>query len=330
MTMIAAWLRAVRARFLLSSVVAVSAGLAVAAWRGAQADAADAALTMAGVLALHASVDLLNDYSDHKRGIDARAARTPMSGGTGVIADGLLGAGQVRAAGIAAMLAGCAVGAYLAVQHGWVVAAILGFAAASVWFYSTRIVDSGLAEALVAAKGALIVVGSAYVQEGALSAEAAVAGGAVGILSSAVLFVASFPDHEADRAGGRRTLVSAAGGPAGAARLFWAFPAGAMACVVAGAASGILPAWSLAALAAAPLAASAVGRLRASVGREEAEEGRLRVGGGGRRGVPPGISDWDGLVRAMSTTLLFSRAAGALLVAGIVMGALQRAQGPQP
>ena len=209
-------------------------------------------------------------------------------------------------------------------QHGWVVAAILGFAAASVWFYSTRIVDSGLAEALVAAKGALIVVGTAYVQEGALSAEAAVAGGAVGMLSSAVLFVASFPDHEADRAGGRRTLVSAAGGPAGAARLFWAFPAGAMAIVAAGAASGILPVWSLAALAAAPLAASAGGRLRASVG--EAKEGR----GVGGPGVPAGIADWDGLVRSMSTTLLFSRAAGALLVAGIALGALLQAHGQLP
>ena len=96
-----AWLRAVRARFLLASVVAVSAGLAVAAWRGIEIDAGAAALTMAGVLALHASVDLLNDYSDHKRGIDARARRTPMSGGTGVIADGLLPARSVRRAGMA-------------------------------------------------------------------------------------------------------------------------------------------------------------------------------------------------------------------------------------
>lgn len=318
-----AWLRAVRARFLLASVVAVSAGLAVAAWRGAQIDAAAAALTMAGVAALHASVDLLNDYSDHKRGIDARARRTPMSGGTGVIADGLLGAGQVRRAGIALLAAGCAAGAYFAVAHGWIIAAILGFAAASIWLYSTRIVDSGLAEAFVAAKGALIVVGAAYIQEGALSAEAALAGAAVGALSSAVLFVASFPDHEADAAGGRRTLVIAAGGPVRAAPLFWAFPAAAMAALAAGVLAGGLPALSLAAAGGIPLAAAAGARLRSSVGDAAGATGRAEGGEGWR--TPAGIADWGGLVRSMSATLLFARVSGALLVAGILAATLLRA-----
>ncbi len=315
--MISSWLRAVRARFLLASVVAVSAGLAAAAWRGAQIDAASAALTMAGVLALHASVDLLNDYADHKRGIDARARRTPMSGGTGVIADGLIGAGRVRRAGIALLLAGCAAGAYFAIAHGWIIAAILGFAAASIWFYSTRIVDSGLAEVFVAAKGAMIVVGAAYIQEGALSAEAALAGAAVGALSSAVLFVASFPDHEADASGGRRTLVIAAGGPARAAPLFWAFPVAAMSALAAGVWAGILPVWSLAAAGGMPLAIAAGTRLRASV----RDGGRVASGaadGEGRSAAPAGIADWGRLVGAMSATLLFARISGALLVAGLL------------
>ena len=323
--MISAWLRAVRARFLLASVVAVSAGLAAAAWRGAQIDAWSAALTMAGVLALHASVDLLNDHADHKRGIDARARRTPMSGGTGVIADGLIGAGQVRRAGIALLLAGCAAGAYFAIAHGWIIASILGFAAASIWFYSTRIVDSGLAEVFVAAKGAMIVVGAAYIQDGVLSAEAAVVGAAVGALSSAVLFVASFPDHEADAAGGRRTLVIAAGGPARAAPLFWAFPAAAVSALAAGVLAGGLPVWSLAATGGIPLAIAAGSRLRASV-----------VGGGGhvasgaadgevKSAAPAGIADWGRLVGAMSATLLFARVSGALLVAGLLTAMVLRA-----
>lgn len=327
--MISAWLRAVRARFLLASVIAVSAGLAAAAWRGAQIDAWDAALTMAGVLALHASVDLLNDYADHKRGIDSRAKRTPMSGGTGVIADGLIGAGQVRRAGIALLLAGCAAGAYFAASHGWIVAAILGFAAASIWFYSTRIVDSGLAEAFVAAKGAMIVVGTAYIQEGVVSAEAAIAGVVVGALSSAVLFVASFPDHEADAAGGRRTLVIAAGGPARAAPLFWAFPAAAMAALAGGVLAGGLPVWSLAAAAGGiPLAIAAGARLRASVEGGGKTAGTGEEGGrGAKGGTPAGIADWGRLVGAMSATLLFARVSGALLVAGMLAAAMLRSQG---
>lgn len=322
--MISSWLRAVRARFLLASVVAVSAGLAAAAWRGADIDAWAAALTMAGVLALHASVDLLNDYADHKRGIDARARRTPMSGGTGVIADGLIGAGQVRRAGIALLLAGCAAGAYFALAHGWIIAAILGFAAASIWFYSTRIVDSGLAEVFVAAKGAMIVVGAAYIQEGALSAEAALAGAAIGALSSAVLFVASFPDHEADAAGGRRTLVIAAGGPARAAPLFWAFPAAAMSALAAGVWAGGLPVWSLAAAGGMPLAVAAGARLRASVGGGKSRVSPKNRSGGSEDDIPAGIADWGRLVGAMSATLLFARVSGALLVAGLLAAAALR------
>ncbi len=66
----ATWLRVIRIRFLFASVVAVSAGLAITWWQNAQLDIFQAIVTMAGVLALHASVDLLKDYWDVKRGID--------------------------------------------------------------------------------------------------------------------------------------------------------------------------------------------------------------------------------------------------------------------
>ena len=68
--MISIWLRAIRIRFLLASVVAVSAGLAITWWQTSSITILDAILTMCGVLALHASVDLLKDYWDFKLGID--------------------------------------------------------------------------------------------------------------------------------------------------------------------------------------------------------------------------------------------------------------------
>jgi len=70
--MLSSWLRVIRIRFLLSSVVAVAAGLAINWWQTTQIDIFHAILTLAGVLALHASVDLLNDYWDFKRGIDSK------------------------------------------------------------------------------------------------------------------------------------------------------------------------------------------------------------------------------------------------------------------
>ena len=60
--MISVWLRVIRVRFLLASVIAVSVGLAITWWHTGSITVFDAALTMGGVLALHASVDLLNDY----------------------------------------------------------------------------------------------------------------------------------------------------------------------------------------------------------------------------------------------------------------------------
>jgi len=98
--MISAWLRVIRVRFLLASVIAVSVGLAITWWYTSSITIFDAILTMCGVLALHASVDLLNDYWDFKRGIDTTTHRTKMSGGSGVLPEGLLKPAQVYAAGI--------------------------------------------------------------------------------------------------------------------------------------------------------------------------------------------------------------------------------------
>ena len=201
------WLRAVRIRFLLSSVIAVSIGGAASWSVHARIDPLDLLLVGAGVAALHASVDLLNDYRDYKRGIDKAAPRTGMSGGSGVLPEGLLEPRSVYRAGMACLACGSAVGSYYVYLHGITIGLILGFAVLSIYFYSTRIVDWGLGEVFVGIKGGLIVCGSYYIQSGGLDGTALFAGAAAGSLSAFVLFMTSFPDHDADRGGGRRTLV---------------------------------------------------------------------------------------------------------------------------
>ena len=285
------WFRAVRLRFLLSSVIAATLGAAVAWNTHGTINIQDWAAVVAGVAALHASVDLLNDYRDYRRGIDTRTRRTGMSGGSGVLPEGLLRPEQVRRVGIACLCAGAAVGSYYTYTHGAVVGVILGFAVLSIYFYSTRIVDWGLGETFVGIKGGLIVLGSHYIQTAHLGPEAALAGAAAGSLSALVLFVASFPDREADRAGGRRTIVIRLG-PERAARLYWIFP-GVFVCVTLyGVAAGIFP-WMVAiSLAALPLA------VRAGLGmmRQHAEP-----------------------YTHMRGTLVYSRISGLLLVAGFVV-----------
>ena len=103
---LAVWLRVIRVRFLLASIIAVSVGLAINWRQNSTVDPLDAVLTFAGVMALHVSVDLLNDYWDYKRGIDTATKRTKMSGGTGVLPEGLLKPSSVYRAGIGFLILG--------------------------------------------------------------------------------------------------------------------------------------------------------------------------------------------------------------------------------
>ena len=104
--MLSVWLRVIRVRFLLASVIAVSVALALNWWQNSSIEIFDAVLTFAGVMALHASVDLLNDFWDFKRGIDTKTIRTKMSGGTGVLPEGLLKPSSVYRAGVAFLIIG--------------------------------------------------------------------------------------------------------------------------------------------------------------------------------------------------------------------------------
>src|SRR6476660_3065645 len=231
--MLKVWLRAVRIRFLLASIISVALGLAINSWQNNTFDIGFAALTFVGVAALHASVDLLNDYWDYKRQIDTDTQRTKFSGGTGVLPEGLLKPQQVYRAGMLMLIIGSAVGAFFIFERGITIAVILGFAIISIYFYSTRIVDSGLGEIFVAIKGAMIVLGTFFVQTSHITAEPILGGIAVGVLSSLVLFVNSFPDFDADKAGGRKTLVIMLGKKK-AASIVWIFPILAYSAIMSG------------------------------------------------------------------------------------------------
>ena len=292
--MLSYWLRAIRIRFLLASVIAVSLGLSVTWWHSGTIDIFQAALTMGGVIALHASVDLLNDYWDFKRGIDTRTKRTGMSGGTGVLPEGLLKPKSVYNAGILFLVAGGLIGGYFVVLHGVVIGVILAFAIMSIYFYSTKIVNWGLAEVFVAVKGTLIVMGTYYIQNSELTDVVVLSGIVVGVLSSLVLFVASFPDHDADKEKGRRTLVILAGRQK-AVSIFYIFPIISYGIIIGCVAMSIIPVFCLISLAAIPVVISSIRKLKSS------------------------ISDEDKIIPAMKSTLTFSRIAGALFVIGFLI-----------
>jgi 1,4-dihydroxy-2-naphthoate polyprenyltransferase len=201
------WIRIIRIRFLLASAIAAANGMSLAVWKFGVFDLFFAVLTFAGVLSLHASVDLLNDYWDYRRGIDKITKRTKYSGGTGVLPEKLLNPKMVYKIGIVFLAIGALLGIYFVAVRGVTIAIILAFAILAIYFYSTKIVNLGLGEVFVMIKGTMIVLGSFYVQVGFIEPAAIYVGVIVGMLSASVLLVNSFPDYHADRRSGRRTLV---------------------------------------------------------------------------------------------------------------------------
>jgi 1,4-dihydroxy-2-naphthoate octaprenyltransferase len=246
------------------------------------------------VVFLHASVDLLNDYWDYKRGIDSATKRTKFSGGTGVLPEHLLTPRTVYIAGIIFLILGASIGAYFVAIRGITIAVILSFAVVAIYFYSTSIVNAGLGELFVAIKGAMIVLGTVYVQNAVLEPAALYGGVIVGILSATVLFINSFPDYEADRSKGRRTLVIILGRKTASA-VFPIFIITAYALIVGGIFLGFTKIYSLISFASIPVAIKSILSLRKE---------------------PNNI---EKIVPAMSSAVTYSRITGFLLAVSFIL-----------
>ena len=292
--MISAWFRVIRIRFLLASVIAVSVGLAITWWHSSNVTVFDAILTMAGVLALHASVDLFNDYWDFKRGIDTATKRTKMSGGSGVLPEGILKPRQVYAGGIIFLVIGTIIGVYFVITDGIIIGIILAFAVVSIYFYSTKIVNWGLAEVFVSIKGTLIVIGTYFIQTSQINESVILGGIVVGALSSLVLFITSFPDHDADKAKGRKTLVIGIGKKR-ASIIIWVFPAIVYGITISTVIAQIFPVACLIIIVTFPLITISYKKLKF------------------------GYNDINRLIPIMSSTLVYSRITGALFVVGFLL-----------
>ena len=292
--MITIWLRAIRIRFLFASIIAVINGLAVSFWKYGAFDITYAILTCGGVICLHASVDLLNDYWDYRRGIDKVTKRTKFSGGTGILPENLLKPKTVYVAGMSFLLLGSLIGMYFVAIRGITIAIILAFAILSIYFYSIKIVNVGLGELFVAIKSAMIVIGTFYVQTGLIDMAALYIGIIVGTLSASVLFVNSFPDYDADRDNGRRTLVIILGKKRGA-KLLPLLVSVSYGLIAVGILLGYTKSYSLISFVSIPVAVRAIRQL---------EENNQKV---------------EKLVPAMTTTLLYSRITGILLAISLLL-----------
>jgi 1,4-dihydroxy-2-naphthoate polyprenyltransferase len=292
--LIRSWIRAIRLKFLLASLIACVIGICFAFWKYSSFDLNYALLTIVGVFSLHASIDLLNDYWDYKRGIDKFVKRTKFSGGSGIIPENILSPQSVYKAAILLLIIGITIGGYFVLLRGPLVAVILVFAVLAIFFYSSKIVNFGLAELFVGIKGALIVIGSFYVQTSFIEFPVIFLGMIIGLLSSSVLLINSFPDYNADRLGGRRTAVIILG-KRRCCKIFSIIVMAVYAMILVGIFINFLSVYSIACLASTPYSLRAI------------------------RGLRKNYEDSDALVPAMASAIKYSRITSlALLISMIV------------
>jgi 1,4-dihydroxy-2-naphthoate octaprenyltransferase len=207
MKMVSVWLRQIRAPFLALSVVLALVGIASARWHGF-GHTGHALLLMAGVILAHAAVNLFNELSDFETGIDENTARTPFSGGSGMLQTGSTKPSLVRLAAYGALLAAGAIGLYFCLVSGWTILVLMVCGALAIRFYTSHLSRWLIGELVSGLTlGSFVVIGVHYALTSFMTTDILYISVVPGILTFLLLFLNEFPDAEADRRGGRRHLV---------------------------------------------------------------------------------------------------------------------------
>ena len=196
-----------RAPFLLLPLTLVASGAAAAAWDNGFSWTRTL-LALVGLVALHMAVDILNEWSDMRTGIDLHTERTPFSGGSGTLPAGGMSSRVALIYGLVCAAVGLVVGLWFLREVRWVLLPIIIAGAVCVLAYTDVLARLGIGEIAAGfGLGAGPVIGAALVQDGSWSAAAVAAAIPAFFMTFNLLLLNEFPDEAADRKGGRRNLV---------------------------------------------------------------------------------------------------------------------------
>lgn len=250
-----------RPSFLLLTPACAAVGIGTAYWTTGTLSPAGAVLALAGGLAAHVSVNMLNEYFDFRSGLDAQTQRTPFSGGSGALPGHPSMAGAVLFAGILALVLTAAIGVHFLQTQGRALLP-LGIAGLVVVLAYTPWVTRHPVASLLAPGlgfGPLMVVGTHVALTGEYRAAAWAASLVPFGLVNGLLLLNQFPDVDADRAVGRRHLPMLLGRPR-AARVHAALVLVTFAALLAAIMVGVLPAFCALGFVTVPLAVAVVTR----------------------------------------------------------------------
>jgi 1,4-dihydroxy-2-naphthoate octaprenyltransferase len=259
----------VRPHFLLLSVVLSCLGTSMA-WYDGYFNLCFFILAFVGLLLIHASCNVLNDYFDYRSGIDKETVRTPFSGGSGLLAEQALTPQSVYLLGVVCFGIASGIGLFFLTVRGLALLPILIVAGLSTYFYSTHIARLMLGEVFAGLNlGILPVLATYFVQTGSYSWGAFVGALPSGLLTYNLLLVNEFPDVGPDSSAGRRNMVIALG-KRGASVLYLITTGLIYLCIILGVHFEVMPIGSLLGLLTMPIAWQAVrGALSAFDARNE-------------------------------------------------------------
>ena len=206
MTSAATWIAAARLRTLPAAIVPVSVGTACAGVCGAIAWG-PALAALGGSIAIQIGTNFANDVFDAEKGADTPDRIGPLR----AVSAGLITAGAMKRAMIAAFAIAAVFGVYLLGVAGWPIA-VIGLASIAAGIAYTGgpwpLGYHGLGDVFVLGFfGFVAVCGTTFVQLGHVPALAWWAAVPVGALATAILVVNNVRDRVTDARAGKRTLA---------------------------------------------------------------------------------------------------------------------------
>lgn len=196
-----------RAPFLLLPLTLVASGAAAAAYEGSFSWV-NTIMALIGLVALHMAVNILNEWSDMRTGIDLNTQRTPFSGGSGTLPSGGMGSQTALVFGLACAAVGLGIGLWFIPRIGFALVPIMIVGGVCVLAYTDFLARFGVGEIAAGfGLGAGPVIGAALVQDGSWIRAAFAASIPAFFMTFNLLLLNEFPDEEPDRAGGRKNLV---------------------------------------------------------------------------------------------------------------------------
>ena len=206
-----AWFLAARPKTLSAALVPVVVAAALA-WAEGHFRPVPVVFCLVFAALMQVAANFINDLLDFQKGTD----RADRLGPERACAQGWVTPAAMRRAIAVVLVLACAAGCGLLFYGGWWLVLVGAACVVFAFLYTTLLSYCGLGDVLVwLFFGFVPVLGTYYVQAGALSPSAWWLAAACGLVIDTLLVVNNYRDRDTDRATGKRTLIVALGEPFG-------------------------------------------------------------------------------------------------------------------